>query len=137
MRQVNQRSACPVSTSLDVLGDKWTLLILRDMLFVGKASYGEFLQSEEKVATNILADRLSLLESQHIVTKTMAAGKKSKFTYRLTAKGLDLAPLLFEFVRWGAKYGPASTNPILVAALEHDPASAVQKYLQGPYSDAQ
>lgn len=130
MKQVTQRSTCPVSTSLDVLGDKWTLLILRDILFAGKSSYGEFLQSEEKVATNILADRLAMLESQGIVTKTVTADKKSKFTYQLTAKGLDLAPLLLEFMRWGAKYGPAVTEPALLAALQHDPASAIQKYRQ-------
>ncbi len=128
MRQVNQRSTCPVSTSLDVLGDKWTLLILRDILFAGKSSYSEFRRSEEKVATNILADRLALLESQGIVTKAVAAGKKSRFTYQLTPKGLDLAPLLLEFLRWGAKYGPPVTDPTLRDALHNDPARAVQLY---------
>ena len=63
MKQIIPRSSCPVSYSLDILGDKWTLLILRDMFFKDKSTYGEFLQSEEKIATNILADRLAILES--------------------------------------------------------------------------
>jgi DNA-binding HxlR family transcriptional regulator len=94
MKELKQRSTCPVSTSLDVLGDKWTLLILRDMVFAGKSTYGQFLLSGEKVATNILADRLAVLESQGILTKAVAADKKSKFTYRLTEKAWISCPSL-------------------------------------------
>jgi DNA-binding HxlR family transcriptional regulator len=98
IKELKQRSTCPVSTSLDVLGDKWTLLILRDMLFASKSTYGQFLQSEEKMATNILADRLAGLEAQGLLTKAIAADKKSKFTYRLTEKGIDTVLLIVELV---------------------------------------
>jgi DNA-binding HxlR family transcriptional regulator len=130
MKETKIRSACPVSYSLDVLGDKWTLLILRDMLFNGKASYGEFLQSEEKIATNILADRLALLESQGLVSKAVAADKKSKFTYRLTEKGIDLLPVIIEFTLWGAKYNPAGSSVALLGELAADKEGTIRKYRQ-------
>ena len=110
MKPQKPRSTCPISFALDVLGDKWALLIVRDMVFAGKSTYGEFLQSEEKMATNILADRLATLEAQGFVTKQVAADKKSKFTYRLTEKGLDLLPLLMEITLWGAKHSPAGAT---------------------------
>ncbi|MBC6612777.1 helix-turn-helix transcriptional regulator [Hymenobacter sp. BT507] len=130
MKELKQRSTCPVSTSLDVLGDKWTLLILRDMVFSGKSSYGQFLQSAEKMATNVLADRLALLEAQGIVTKTVAADKKSKFTYRLTEKGVDVVPIIVELVRWGAKHAATIVDPALLAELESGKDAAVAKYQQ-------
>jgi DNA-binding HxlR family transcriptional regulator len=130
MKALKQRSTCPVSTSLDVLGDKWTLLILRDMLFAGKSTYGQFLQSEEKMATNILADRLAGLEANGLVTKAVAVDKKSKFTYRLTEKGLDSVPLLVELVLWGAKHCPTIVNPSLLEELQTGKEAAVEKYKQ-------
>ncbi len=135
MKQPKQRSACPVSTSLDVLGDKWALLILRDMVFAGKSAYGEFLQSEEKIATNILADRLVLLESQQILSKEVAADKKSKFTYRLTEKGVDLVPVIVELILWGSKHCPTILEPALLQELSTDKAGTIAKYqhrVQGP-----
>lgn len=130
MKEPKQRSTCPISTSLDVLGDKWTLLILRDMVFAGKSTYGQFLQSAEKVATNILADRLAVLEAHGIVTKAVAADKKSKFTYRLTAKGVDLIPILVELTLWGAKHCPTIIDPGLLAELQTGKDAAVEKYQQ-------
>jgi DNA-binding HxlR family transcriptional regulator len=130
MKAFKQRSTCPVSTSLDVLGDKWTLLILRDIVFAGKSTYGQFLQSEEKMATNILADRLAVLESQGILTKAVAADKKSKFTYRLTEKGVDTIPIIIELVLWGAKHCPTIVDPILLAELQAEKDAAVGKYKQ-------
>jgi DNA-binding HxlR family transcriptional regulator len=130
MKQLKLRSTCPVSASLDILGDKWMLLILRDMLFKGKTTYGEFLQSEEKIATNILADRLTILESQGLVTKEVAADKKSKFTYRLTEKGVDLLPVIIEFTLWGSKYSAAGGDPDLLKKLKEDKESTIKKYRQ-------
>ena len=72
MSKAKKRSDCPVSMSLDIFGDKWTLLIIRDIMFRGKFSYNEFLESGEKIATNILADRLNLLESENIVSKEVS-----------------------------------------------------------------
>ena len=130
MKVLKQRSTCPVSSSLDVLGDKWTLLILRDMVFAGKSTYGQFLQSAEKMATNILADRLAVLEAQGLLTKAVAADKKSKFTYRLTEKGVDTIPIIVELVRWGAKHCPTIVAPVLLAELQGGKDAAVEKYQQ-------
>ena len=95
---------CPISSTLDILGDKWALLIIRDLMFKGKKTYGEFMRSEEKIATNILADRLLILEKNGIVEKTAFPGSKVKNLYRLTPKGIDLMPTLLEMVLWGDKY---------------------------------
>jgi DNA-binding HxlR family transcriptional regulator len=100
------------------------------MLFKDKTSYGEFLGSEEKIATNILADRLAVLESQGMVSKSVAADKKSKFTYRLTEKGIDLLPLIIEFTLWGAKYSPAGSNTALLKELADDKEGTLRKYRQ-------
>jgi DNA-binding HxlR family transcriptional regulator len=130
MKALKQRSTCPVSTSLDVLGDKWTLLILRDMVFAGKSTYGQFLQSAEKMATNILADRLAVLEAHGLLTKAVAADKKSKFTYRLTEKGVATIPIIVELVRWGATHCPTIVDPSLLAELQGGKDAAVEKYQQ-------
>lgn len=130
MKTLKQRSSCPVSASLDLLGDKWTLLILRDMVFAGKSTYGQFLQSEEKMATNILADRLSVLESHSIVTKAVASDKKSKFTYRLTEKGIDIVPIIVELVLWGSKHCRTEISPGLLEELRTMKEAAVEKYQQ-------
>jgi len=89
---------------LDILGDKWSLLVIRDMALYGKTSYGEFLSSNEKISTNILADRLSLLENEGIITKKTHPDNKAKFLYGLTQKGIDLLPVLLEIVIWSDKY---------------------------------
>jgi DNA-binding HxlR family transcriptional regulator len=111
-----------------VLGDKWTLLIVRDMVFAGKSTYGQFLQSEEKMATNILADRLAGLEAQGIISKAVAADKKSKFTYRLTEKGVAIVPILVELILWSATYCATIVNPGLLAELQTGKDAAVEKY---------
>ena len=95
---------CPISTTLEILGDRWTLLIIRDLMFSGKRTYGEFLQSQEKIATNILADRLLILEKTGIVEKKAFPGNRAKNLYQLTPKGVDLMPILFEIILWGDKY---------------------------------
>jgi DNA-binding HxlR family transcriptional regulator len=128
MKVLKQRSTCPISTSLDVLGDKWTLLILRDIVFAGKSTYGQFLQAAEKMATNILADRLAVLEAHGLLTKAVATDKKSKFTYRLTEKGVDVVPILVELVLWGAKHCSTIVDPSLLAELQTGKDAAVEKY---------
>jgi DNA-binding HxlR family transcriptional regulator len=128
MKEIKQRSTCPISTSLDVLGDKWTLLILRDMVFGGKSTYGQFLQSAEKIATNVLADRLAGLESQGILTKAVAADKKSKFTYRLTEKGVDTIPILVALLLWGARHCNTIVESGLLEELQAGQEVAVERY---------
>jgi DNA-binding HxlR family transcriptional regulator len=104
MKKITRRSMCPISTTLDILGDRWTLLIIRDLMFKGKKTYGEFLQSEEKIATNILADRLLILEKVGIIKKNAFPGNRVKNLYQLTPKGIDLMPTLLEIIMWGDKY---------------------------------
>lgn len=128
MKELKQRSTCPISTSLDVLGDKWTLLILRDIVFAGKSTYGQFLQSAEKIATNVLADRLAALESQGILTKAVASDKKSKFTYRLTEKGIDTIPILIALTLWGSKHWPAVVDAGLLEELQAGKDAAIETY---------
>jgi DNA-binding HxlR family transcriptional regulator len=104
MKKITRRSMCPISCTLDILGDRWTLLIVRDLMFKGRKTYGEFLQSDEKIATNILADRLRVLEEAGIVEKKAFPGNRVKNLYQLTPKGIDLMPTLVEIILWGDKY---------------------------------
>lgn len=103
-RQLEFRSACPISTALDIFGDKWSLLIIRDLMFNEKKTYGEFLTSEEGIATNILADRLGMLESTGIISRHRHPDSKAKLLYKLTAKGIDLVPVLIEIITWSEKH---------------------------------
>lgn len=103
-KRIEFRSQCPISTALDIFGDKWTLLVIRDLLFNEKKTYGEFLDSEEKIATNILADRLNLLEMAGIIIRTKHPDSKAKILYKLTPKGVDLIPVLVEIIQWSEKY---------------------------------
>ena len=104
MATKKRKSYCPINFALEVFGDKWTFLIVRDLMFKGKHYYGEFLQMEEKIATNILADRLVSLEQSGIITRTIDDTHNSKKIYRLTEKGIDLLPLLTEAILWSAKH---------------------------------
>ncbi|MEI2695265.1 MAG: helix-turn-helix domain-containing protein [Saprospiraceae bacterium] len=103
-----RKSDCPINFALEIFGDRWTLLIIRDLMFKEKNYYGEFLVMEEKIATNILADRLALLESWGIVTRTIDEQHNSKKIYKLSKKGIDLLPVLTEIILWSAKYDPHS-----------------------------
>lgn len=98
------QNRCPIAFALDIFGDKWSLLILRDIIFKEKNYYGEFLNSDEKISTNILAHRLSKLESEGILLKTQDPNNLSKFIYKLTQKGKDLLPILLEMIEWSVKY---------------------------------
>lgn len=104
METSKKRSDCPLSCSLDVFGDKWSLLIIRDLLFGNKNTYNDFLKSEEGIATNILAARLKALEENGILEKTAHPDSKAKFLYRLTQKGIDLLPIIMEIYIWSDKY---------------------------------
>lgn len=104
------RSPCPVATTLDILGDKWTLLVIRD-LFLGKRLYGEFTKSPEGIPTNILADRLRRLEAAGILTRQAYQDRPRRFAYALTPKGADLLPVLTEIIRWGNRHIPGTVQP--------------------------
>ena len=125
MKEIHYRSDCPISFSLDYLGDKWVLLILRDLIFTDKCTYGDFLASKEKIATNILADRLKLLEVNGFITSTVSLEKKNKFIYRLTEKGIDLVPAIIELMIWGSKYNPPGAEEV-IKKLEQDKQGTIK-----------
>lgn len=104
MTDKKKRSNCPVSCSLDVWGDKWSLLIVRDLMMAKQSTYGDFLKSDEKIATNILASRLQTLEENGIITKSDHPDSKAKVLYKLTQKGIDLVPIMIEINLWAEKY---------------------------------
>lgn len=104
MSSSKKRSNCPISSSLDVWGDKWSLLIVRDLMFKKQSTYGDFLKSDEKIATNILASRLLMLEENGIISKQDHPDSKAKVLYKLTEKGINLLPLLIEINLWAEKY---------------------------------
>lgn len=97
-----RRSGCPLNASVEILGDRWSLLIIRDMMLRGFRTFKEFLGSHERIATNILADRLRTLEVHGIITSEKDPGDGRKLIYELTKKGIDLAPVLTEMVLWAA-----------------------------------
>lgn len=110
MNKENKRSKCPISCALDIFGDKWTLLIIRDLMFNEKNTYGDFLKSSEGIATNILASRLQSLEENNIIEKLEHPKSKAKNLYRLSQKGIDLLPIMVEINIWSEKYLDISTN---------------------------
>lgn len=100
----HDRSQCPITNTLDLLGDKWTLLIIRDMLYAGKKTFNEFLESPEGIATNILTERLKRLEDFGIITKAPYSRSPLRNRYTLTHRGRDLKNILAELVRWGNRH---------------------------------
>lgn len=103
-----RRSYCAISMALEVIGDKWSLLILRDLMFTNKRTYGELQASEEGIATNILAARLHLLEANGIIRKTTDPANGRRSLYFLTEKGIDLLPVIIELRQWMEKYTPGA-----------------------------
>jgi len=100
------RSYCPINLSLEIFGDTWTLLVLRDMMFAGKRHFRELLQSDERISSNILADRLSRLLEHGLVTKSDDPTHKQKAIYTLTEKGIELLPIVVQIGAWGSRWVP-------------------------------
>ena len=118
-RKAGRRSGCPLNASVEMLGDRWSLLIIRDMMLRGSRTYKEFLGSYEGIATNILADRLRKLVAYGIVTAEPDPSDGRKRIYLLTAKGIDLAPVLTEMVLWAAGHEDTG-NQALVRQMRKD-----------------
>jgi DNA-binding HxlR family transcriptional regulator len=129
----NRRSGCPLNASVEMLGDRWSLLILRDMMLRGFRSFKEFLTSYEGIATNILSDRLKRLIAYGIITTQEDPSDGRKLIYVLTPKGLDLAPVLTEMVLWAAKHEETGNQP-LVRQMQREKEQFVetvrQRYLK-------
>ena len=121
------RSVCPVSSSLDVVGDKWSLLIIRDMLVKHKKTFKQISDSYEKIAPSILSARLKLLESYKLIFKTKAPENKKENIYLLTEKGIRLTPIIIEFCLWG-NYNMREFNEIDdIEGLNLDKTLIIQK----------
>jgi DNA-binding HxlR family transcriptional regulator len=121
-----RRSECPLNASVEMLGDRWSLLIIRDMMLRGFQTYKEFMECYEGIATNILADRLRKLVEYGIVATETDPTDGRKVLYVLTAKGIDLAPMLTEMVLWAAAHEKTGNQP-LVRLMREDK----EKFLAG------
>ncbi len=125
--KAERRSDCPLSIALEIFGDRWTLLILRDLMFKGLTTFKEFQESGEAIASNILTDRLQRLQEQGIVTGTRSPTDARVVTYRPTEKGLDLLPVLVEIVLWSAQYEKTAAPQNLLARMSKDRDGFIQQ----------
>jgi DNA-binding HxlR family transcriptional regulator len=116
----NRRSGCPVSISLETLGDRWSLLIIRDLMVRSYTTFKQFEESDERIATNVLSDRLRRLQRNGIISSEQDENDRRRSTYRLTQKGIDLAPLLLELLIWGAQHEETMAPAALVAQMAQD-----------------
>jgi DNA-binding HxlR family transcriptional regulator len=118
-----RRSRCPVAGALDLLGDTWTLLVIRDLMFYDKHRFAEFLDSPEKISTNILAERLGRLERCGLVVKRAYGPRARRGEYHLTARGQDLEPVLRALITWGRTHVPGTARrpPKSLAAAARQP----------------
>src|SRR4051812_47184193 len=106
-----RRSGCPIAFTLDIVGDRWTLLVIRDLVFAGKRHFRDFLASDENIASNILAARLKTLKARGIVMRRPDPESGRQRIYELTEKGVELIPALLELARWGARYDTQTAAP--------------------------
>jgi DNA-binding HxlR family transcriptional regulator len=113
-----RRSGCPVSVSLEVFGDRWSLLIVRDLMVRGYRTFKEFLESGEGIASNVLADRLQRLELSGIISTEREESDNRRINHRLTEKGIDLAPIVLDLLIWGARHEPTGTSCSLLLRME-------------------
>jgi len=134
------RSGCPIASLLDLMGDKWSLLIVRDMLIKHKKTFKEISDSDEGIAPSILSARLKLLESYALITKSKLPENKKENVYLLTEKGIDLTPIIVEYTLWGNKYmreyndinsisGLDADKPAIIDAIQNNYAAMVQQIL--------
>ncbi|MBI2586433.1 MAG: helix-turn-helix transcriptional regulator [Rhodospirillales bacterium] len=115
-----RRSTCPLNVSLEIFGDRWSLLVVRDLMFGGRRTFKEFLDSGEKIATNVLAERLQRLEANGIIERRRDADDARKVNYALTKKGITLAPVLVEMIIWGARHEETAAPPEIIRRMVAD-----------------
>jgi len=127
---IDFRCQCPISSALDIIGDKWTLLIIRDMLFDHKTTFKDFSSSVESIATNILSSRLKLLEETGIVRKNKKEGNQKSNIYTLTEKGLGLLPIIAEITLWSDE-NVRELNPTMVKEDYQYVRTNKQEFLEG------
>ncbi len=124
---IQRRSDCPLSIALEIFGDKWTLLILRDLMLKKLKTFKEFQESGERIATNVLSDRLERLRKQGMVTAARSSVDARVVTYHPTAKGLDLLPVLVEMVLWSAQYEKTAAPPKMIEKMTKDKEGFIQE----------
>lgn len=111
MKREDNKSSCPINLTMEIIGDSWSMLIIRDMAALGKTTFGEFLDAEERIGPSVLTDRLNHLERKEIIKKEPNEQDKRKYTYTLTKKGLNLLPILYEVAVWGSSNQSDSEAP--------------------------
>ena len=123
-----KRSNCPIANALDFVGDKWSLLILRDLIFFKKQSYSDLKNSDEAMATNILSSRLEKLESDGLIIKTIDEKDKRKKVYSLTSVGIDMLPILLEMLVWSSKHSTDTDIPEgIIERIEQDRKKLIEE----------
>jgi DNA-binding HxlR family transcriptional regulator len=127
-----RRSGCPVCTCLDIFGDRWSLLIVRDLMFSGLRTFSEFSAAGEGIATNILAERLKRLEDEGIIVRSRSDDDARQVVYRLTDKGWDLAPVLVEMILWAARHERTDAPPPLVRQMRTQKQRFLARLRQHP-----
>lgn len=115
----NPRSDCPINIALEALGDAWSLLIVRDLMFKNRNTFKDFLEAEEHIASNILVDRLKRLELIGLIDKTPDPDDARRYRYRLTEAGIDLAPMMTELILWSARHFKTGAPPDVLHQMEH------------------
>ena len=130
MKRLNGKSHCAVNFALEAVGDQWTLLVVRDIAFDGKHTFKEFLASDERIASNILSNRLTQLEDGGIIAKQPNKNDRRAPLYTLTNKGIDLIPVLLELSSWSFKYDPETDADKDFAAVYYADPTMVTKRIQ-------
>ncbi len=134
----NPRSDCPINLGLEIFGDRWSLLIIRDMIFGYKTTYNEFLASDEKIATNILSSRLKMLEGWGLIEKESDPIKKTRHRYLLTKAGLDLIPMLVEIMLWSDSYRQVPNSySVIISAAHHNRPELIKQLRENAKRNAQ
>lgn len=118
MKMIERRSTCPINYSVEIFGDKWMLLLLRDIMFNGKNSFLEFRASQEKISSAVLTEKLNTLVDEGIVTKVVSPNNASKFLYLITDKGIELVPIMVEFLNWGSRHNPDGGPKLLLDRIK-------------------
>jgi len=131
MKREENKSQCPINFTVEIFGDTWSLLIVRDMLALGKNTFGEFLESKERIGPSVLTERLAHLERKGIISKEASQTDKRKFIYSITEKGLALIPIVYEIAIWGSNNSPNPDAPdVWFQALRHDRGEVVRLWTE-------
>ena len=127
MKTIERRSTCPINYSVEIFGDKWMLLLLRDLMFNGKNSFLEFRASAEKISSAVLTEKLNILLNEGIVSKVTSPKNASKFLYLLTDRGIELVPVMVEILNWGSRYNPDGGPKTLLDRINQNKKKAIKE----------